>query len=215
MRKAKEGAHLAAMSPSYWEAAKLELMARDRILRKLIPGCDSVPAVGNDDPFVTLSRSIVGQQITTLSADRLWKKLTNVCSELTPGQILSTGIDKLISCGMSKRKSEYILDLAEYFQGQKLRIEKWEEMSDEDVISELMQIRGIGRWTAEMFLIFNLHRPNILPLDDQDLLRGISVNYFSGEPVSRSDMREVAANWEPWSTVATWYIWRSLDPVVN
>jgi DNA-3-methyladenine glycosylase II len=84
-------------------------------------------------------------------------------------------------------------------------------MDDEEVISELVAIRGIGRWTAEMFLIFNLLRPNILPLDDLGLLKGISVNYFSGEPVSRSDAREVAANWEPWRTVATWYLWRSLD----
>jgi DNA-3-methyladenine glycosylase II len=86
-------------------------------------------------------------------------------------------------------------------------------MEDEDIIAELIQIRGIGRWTAEMFLIFNLLRPNVLPLDDVGLLRGISVNYFSGEPVSRSDAREVSAAWEPWRTVATWYLWRSLDPV--
>ena len=91
--------------------------------------------------------------------------------------------------------------------------DKWAEMEDEEVIAELIQIRGIGRWTAEMFLIFNLLRPNILPLDDLGLLAGISRNYFSGEPVSRSDAREVAANWEPYRTVATWYLWRSLDPV--
>ncbi len=91
-------------------------------------------------------------------------------------------------------------------------MQDWSSMDDEDVIAELIQIRGIGRWTAEMFLIFNLLRPNILPLDDVGLLRGISMNYFSGEPVSRSDAREVSANWEPWRTVATWYLWRSLDP---
>ena len=86
-------------------------------------------------------------------------------------------------------------------------------MEDEAVIGELTQIRGIGRWTAEMFLIFNLSRPNVLPLDDLGLIRAISVNYFSGEPVTRSEAREVAANWEPWRTVATWYMWRSLDPI--
>jgi DNA-3-methyladenine glycosylase II len=114
---------------------------------------------------------------------------------------------------LSKRKSEYILDLAEHFKAKRVHVDKWVDMEDEDVISELVQIRGIGRWTAEMFLIFNLRRPNILPLDDLGLLKGISMNYFSGEPVSRSDAREVAANWEPWRTVATWYLWRSLDPV--
>jgi DNA-3-methyladenine glycosylase II len=106
--------------------------------------------------------------------------------------------------------------LAEHFKARRVHADKWTEMDDEEVISELVQIRGIGRWTAEMFLIFNLLRPNILPLDDLGLLKGISMNYFSGEPVTRSDAREVAANWEPWRTVATWYLWRSLDaaPVV-
>ena len=121
--------------------------------------------------------------------------------------------EKLAGCGLSKRKAEYILDLADHFKNKRLHVDKWTEMEDEDVIGELVQIRGIGRWTAEMFLIFNLRRPNILPLDDVGLLKGISVNYFSGEPVSRSDAREVAANWEPWCTVATWYLWRSLEPV--
>jgi DNA-3-methyladenine glycosylase II len=108
---------------------------------------------------------------------------------------------------------EYLLDLATHFREGSVHAKDWSSMEDEDVIAELIQIRGIGRWTAEMFLIFNLLRPNILPLGDVGLLRGISVNYFSGEPVSRSDAREVSANWEPWRTVATWYLWRSLDPV--
>jgi DNA-3-methyladenine glycosylase II len=120
---------------------------------------------------------------------------------------------KLAGCGLSKRKVEYLLDLAAHFRDGSVHAKDWSSMEDEDVIAELIQIRGIGRWTAEMFLIFNLLRPNILPLDDVGLLRGISVNYFSGEPVSRSDAREVSANWEPWRTVATWYLWRSLDPV--
>jgi DNA-3-methyladenine glycosylase II len=103
--------------------------------------------------------------------------------------------------------------LSTHFLDGSLHEKDWESMEDEAVIAELIQIRGIGRWTAEMFLIFNMLRPDILPLDDLGLVKGISVNYFSGEPVSRSDAREVAANWEPWRTVATWYMWRSLDPI--
>ena len=135
-----------------------------------------------------------------------------VCPKCTPAQVLKAG-EGLAACGLSKRKLEYILDLAEHFKAKRLHVDQWTEMEDENVIAELVQIRGIGRWTAEMFLIFHLRRPNILPLDDLGLLKGISMNYFSGEPVSRSDAREVAANWEPWRTVATWYLWRSLDPV--
>ncbi len=198
--------------PPYWEDAKGELMKRDRILRKLIPQFGDLHLIGRDEAFTTLARSIIGQQISMKSADAAWKRFLEVCPKCTPAQILKAG-DGLSACGLSKRKAEYILDLAEHFKAKRVHVDKWAEMDDEDVIAELVQIRGIGRWTAEMFLIFNLLRPNILPLDDLGLLKGISINYFSGEPVSRSDAREVAANWEPWRTVATWYLWRSLDPV--
>lgn len=197
--------------PSYWEDAKLELMKRDRILRKLIPQFGDLHLVGRGEPFTTLARSIVGQQISVKAADAVWRRFLELCPKCTPAQVVKAG-DSLSNCGLSKRKTEYILDLADHFKAKRVHADKWTEMEDEDVIAELVQIRGIGRWTAEMFLIFNLLRPNILPLDDLGLLKGISVNYFSGEPVSRSDAREVAANWEPWRTVATWYLWRSLDP---
>ncbi|MDB5823138.1 MAG: DNA-3-methyladenine glycosylase 2 family protein [Herminiimonas sp.] len=197
--------------PAYWDDAKLELMKRDRIMRKLIPRFGDLHLIGRSEPFTTLARSIVGQQISTKAAESVWQRLLAVCPKCTPQQILKAGEVDLSGCGLSKRKAEYILDLAEHFKEKRVHVEKWTEMQDEEVIAELIQIRGIGRWTAEMFLIFNLLRPNILPLDDVGLLKGISVNYFSGEPVSRSDAREVAANWEPWRTVATWYMWRSLD----
>ena len=198
--------------PSYWEDAKAELVKRDRIMRKLIPQFGNLHLVGRGEPFTTLARSIIGQQISIKAAESVWGRFLELCPKCTPAQVIKAG-EGLSTCGLSKRKTEYILDLAEHFKAKRLHVDKWTEMDDEDVIAELVQIRGIGRWTAEMFLIFNLRRPNILPLDDVGLLKGISVNYFSGEPVSRSDAREVAANWEPWCTVATWYLWRSLDPV--
>ncbi|MES2833065.1 MAG: DNA-3-methyladenine glycosylase 2 family protein [Pseudomonadota bacterium] len=198
--------------PAYWEEAKIELMKRDRIMRKLIPQFGDLQLVARGEPFTTLARSIIGQQISVRAAETVWQRLLAICPKCSPAQILKAG-DSLAGCGLSKRKAEYILDLAMHFKTRQVHADKWVAMEDEDVIAELIQIRGIGRWTAEMFLIFNLLRPNILPLDDVGLLRGISVNYFSGEPVSRSDAREVAANWEPFRTVATWYLWRSLEPV--
>lgn len=199
--------------PGYWDRAKAELMKRDRIMKKLIPQFGDLHLIGRGEPFTTLARSIVGQQISVKAAESVWQRFLLVCPKCTPPQVLKAGSESLAACGLSKRKAEYILDLADHFKARRLHVSKWVEMDDEDVIAELVQIRGIGRWTAEMFLIFNLLRPNILPLDDLGLLKGISVNYFSGDPVSRSDAREVAANWEPWRTVATWYLWRSLDPV--
>lgn len=198
--------------PPYWEEAKVELMKRDRIMRKLIPQFGDLHLVSRGDPFLTLARSIIGQQISVKAAESVWQRLLETCPKCTPAQVIRAG-DKLATCGLSKRKAEYILDLADHFKAKRVNCDKWAEMEDEAVIAELIQIRGIGRWTAEMFLIFNLLRPNILPLDDVGLLAGISRNYFSGEPVSRSDAREVAANWEPYRTVATWYLWRSLEPV--
>ncbi|MCP3714766.1 MULTISPECIES: DNA-3-methyladenine glycosylase [unclassified Paraburkholderia] len=198
--------------PGYWDKACADLVKRDRILKKLIPKFGPVHLLSRDDPFVTLARSVVGQQISTAAAQALWQRVEAACPKLVPQQFLKLGHEKLAACGLSKRKTEYILDLAQHFVSGALHVGKWTSMDDEDVIAELTAIRGIGRWTAEMFLIFNLARPNVLPLDDLGLIRAISVNYFSGEPVTRSEAREVAANWEPWRTVATWYMWRSLEP---
>jgi DNA-3-methyladenine glycosylase II len=199
--------------PPYWEEAKAELMRRDRIMNRLIPQFGDLHLVGHDDPFTTLARSIVNQQVTPKAANAAWQKLVVALPKFTPALVIKAGAEELSGCGLSKRKTEYILDLADNFKTRKVHAAQWDQMEDEAVIAELVQIRGITRWTAEMFLIFNLLRPNVLPLDDPRLIAGISHNYFSGEPVSRSDAREVSANWEPYRTVATWYLWRSLDPV--
>ncbi|MBW0447461.1 DNA-3-methyladenine glycosylase family protein [Paraburkholderia phenoliruptrix] len=202
-----------ATRPDYWDKACADLVKRDRILKKLIPKFGPVHLLSRGDPFVTLARSVVGQQISVASAQAVWAKVAAACPKLVPQQFIKLGQEKLTACGLSKRKAEYVLDLAQHFVSGALHVGKWRSMEDEAVIAELTQIRGIGRWTAEMFLIFNLSRPDVLPLDDLGLIRAISVNYFSGEPVTRSEAREVAANWEPWRTVATWYMWRSLDPL--
>jgi DNA-3-methyladenine glycosylase II len=201
--------------PPYWAEAKAELMRRDRIMNKLIPQIGDMHLRGHPDPFTTLARSIVGQQVTVKAAEAAWGKLRELCPKMQPAQVIKAGAEELSACGLSKRKTEYILDLADHFKAKRVHADLWSQMDDEAVIAELVRIRGITRWTAEMFLIFNLLRPNVLPLDDAGLIQGISQNYFSGEPVSRSDAREVAANWEPWRTVATWYLWRSLDPITG
>ena len=198
--------------PEYWERACADLVKRDRIMKKLIPQFGPVHLMTRGEPFLTLARSIVGQQISVKAAQTVWDRLRAACPSVAPAAIVKLGYERLAACGLSKRKAEYILDLGQHFLGSTLHVDRWATMDDEDVVAELLQIRGIGRWTAEMFLIFNLMRPDVLPLDDPGLIKAISVNYFSGEPVTRSEAREVAANWEPWRTVATWYMWRSLYP---
>jgi DNA-3-methyladenine glycosylase II len=160
-----------------------------------------------------LARSIVGQQISVKAAQSVWDRFALLPRKMTPANVLKLKVDDMRAAGLSARKVEYLVDLSLHFDGGLLSTQKWASMGDEEIIAELVAIRGIGRWTAEMFLIFYLMRPNVLPLDDVGLINGISRNYFSGEAVSRSEAREVAAAWAPFCSVATWYIWRSLDPL--
>lgn len=215
LAKQPKGKKLATLrAPDYWQQACDELMRQDRILRKLIPRYGTGFLVTRGDAFNTLARAIVGQQISVAAAQSVWNRLvTNLEKKINPAQVLSVPSEHLRSAGLSGRKVEYIRDLAGHFHEGRLHAKQWQSMDDESVIRELTEIRGIGRWTAEMFLMFNLIRPDVLPLDDIGLIRAISLNYFSGEPVSRHEMREVGANWTPWRTVATWYMWRSIDPI--
>jgi DNA-3-methyladenine glycosylase II len=199
--------------PDYWTEACTHLMKKDRVMKRLIPQFEGACLQSRGDAFTTLARSIVGQQISVKAAQSVWDRFMLLPRKLTPANVLKLKVDDMRAAGLSARKVEYIVDLALHFDNGMVHVKKWEEMDDETIIAELVAIRGIGRWTAEMFLIFHLMRPNVLPLDDVGLINGISQNYFSGEPVSRSDAREVAAAWEPFRSVATWYIWRSLDPV--
>ena len=200
-------------TPDYWAEACRHLMKKDRVMKRLIPQFGDACLQSRGDAFVTLARSIVGQQISVKAAQSVWDKFAKLPRKVAPAQVLKLKVDDMRAAGLSARKVEYIVDLALHFDSGALHVDKWTEMDDEAIIAELVAIRGIGRWTAEMFLIFHLMRPNVLPLDDLGLLNGISQNYFSGEAVSRSDAREVAAAWTPYCSVATWYIWRSLDPL--
>lgn len=198
--------------PHFWDEASAQLMRRDRILKKVIPQHRSEWLVASSTPFMTLARAIVGQQVSTKAADATWARFTERCGRRpAPAKVAAISLDELRELGLSKRKCEYIVDLATHFAEKKLRPAAWTTMDDEAVIADLCAIRGIGRWTAEMFLIFSLQRPDVLPLDDVGLLKAISLHYFSGEPVSRFEAREVAQAWAPWRTVATWYLWRSLS----
>ena len=200
-------------TPEYWEDACKHLAKKDRVMRRLIPQFGDASLQSRGDAFVTLARSIVGQQISVKAAQSVWDRFAVLPRKMTPANVLKLKVDDMRAAGLSARKVEYLVDLSLHFDGGLLSTQKWTSMGDDAIIDELVAIRGIGRWTAEMFLIFYLLRPNVLPLDDVGLINGISHNYFSGEAVSRSEAREVAAAWAPYCSVATWYIWRSLDPL--
>ena len=199
--------------PGYWDEACRYLAKKDRVMKRLIPQFGEACLQSRGDAFTTLARSIVGQQISVKAAQTVWDRFAKLPRKMNAANVLRLKVDDMQAAGLSARKIEYLVDLALHFDSGAIQVDAWKEMSDEEIIAELVAIRGIGRWTAEMFLIFHLMRPNVLPLDDVGLITGISRNYFSGDPVSRSDAREVGAAWAPYCSVATWYIWRSLDPL--
>jgi DNA-3-methyladenine glycosylase II len=205
------------VSPDYWDEACKHLARRDRVMKKLIPRFADGRLHSRGDAFTTLARSVVGQQISVKAAQTVWERLVALvdggAAALKPAAVLALDAQQLRGAGLSARKVEYLADLARHFEAGSVHVRQWQHMDDAAIIDELVAIRGIGRWTAEMFLIFHLMRPNVLPLDDVGLLKGISLNYFSGEPVSRAEAREVGDAWAPFCSVATWYIWRSLDPL--
>ncbi len=203
--------------PTYWDEACRHLSKRDRVMRKLIAKLGDGCLQSRGDAFTTLARSIVGQQISVKAAQAVWNRFALLLGDgtlpIAPAAVLRLETAQIRAAGFSARKVEYLCDLAQHFASGAVHVGQWDAMDDESIVDELVAIRGIGRWTAEMFLIFHLLRPDVLPLDDVGLLKGISVNYFSGEPVSRAEAREVGEAWAPFRSVATWYIWRSLDPL--
>jgi DNA-3-methyladenine glycosylase II len=199
--------------PRYWRTAARELARRDAVLRVFIGRCQGLPLRSRGDAFQTLARAIVGQQISVKAAQSVWKRLAAQLTAVTPAGILRARSEALRQCGLSRQKALYLHDLARHFADGVLEVSSWRRLDDEALIADLTRVKGIGRWTAEMFLIFFLARPDVLPLDDLGLKRAMNLHYGRGRLLTRSRMRNIGAGWAPWRSVATWYLWRSLDPV--
>src|SRR5258706_6042949 len=201
------------MKPEYWDKAKRSLARRDPVMAAIMRRHPRVHLVPRGEPFHTLARAIVGQQISVKAAQSVWNKFSGVAFEVIPEKILLLKATQMRACGLSGRKCEYISDLARRFADGHVHVHRWPQMSDEEVIADLVQVRGIGRWTAEMFLMFSLLRPDVFPLDDIGLQRGLRVAYHGGRKISLRTMKARGESWRPWRTVASWYLWRSLDPL--
>ena len=212
-RASRAKAHTDVKTPDYWQEAARELASRDAVLAKLTARCQGLEMGSRGDAFSTLARAIVGQQISVKAAQSVWDRLVAEVVTLNPANIAKCDLPRLRTCGLSGQKSAYLLDLAQRFSSGALDPARWSEMDDEALIAELSQVKGIGRWTAEMFLIFYMARPDVFPVDDLGLQRAMSLNYNSGRPISKLKMRRLGKAWAPWRSVATWYLWRSLDPL--
>ncbi|TDI79307.1 MAG: DNA-3-methyladenine glycosylase 2 family protein [Betaproteobacteria bacterium] len=201
------------MIPGHWKQATQELAKRDEVLHKLILCFKGDALRSHGDAFTTLARSIVGQQISVKAAESVWQKVVTTVFEITPHTVHDIGKDVLRSCGLSQRKVVYLQDLSMHFISKDLNETTWQEMDDEALIFELTRMKGIGRWTAEMFLIFHMLRPDVLPMNDLGLKRALSMHYNANQPISELKIRTISELWKPWRSVATWYLWRSLDPL--
>jgi len=199
------------MSPRYWRQAVSELAACDPVLADLIAGTPTAPLRRRGDPFHALARAIVGQQISVPAAAGVWQRLCDTLGEVSPERVASRSLDDLRGAGLSRQKAAYLSDLAMHFRDRRLVPERWPQLDDAEVIAEVTQVKGVGQWTAEIFLIFHLLRPDVLPLGDLGLRRAISLHYNRGRALTEARMLRIARPWAPWRSVASWYLWRSLD----
>ncbi len=193
-----------------WDKAVTDLSKNDDIIAKIITDYPKERMEMKNDTLHTLVRSVVGQQISVRAADAIWNRLDEACNNsITENNLLELSIEDMRKTGLSNTKSNYIMNIV----NANLSELDWEDMSDEEVSNELCKIKGIGPWTADMFLIFRLGRTNVLPLGDIGLVNAINLHYNNKEKLSKEKLMKFKEKWSPWCSIATWYMWRSLDPV--
>jgi DNA-3-methyladenine glycosylase II len=209
----------ARVKPTYWDAATVALGRGDPVLRRLMAAAPGAHLARRGDPFTTLARAIVGQQISVKAAQSIWDRFVAATGgggqpvTLDPARVGRVRMPTLRRAGLSERKANYLRDLARHFAGGALDPRAWPALDDETLIARLTGVKGIGRWTAEMFLIFHELRPDVFPVDDIGLQKAVALHYREGERMAPSELRAFGARWSPYRSVATWYLWRSLDPI--
>ena len=200
--------------PSYWNSAKKTLSKRDPVLKKVIKKFNKGFLTTRKDPFFSLCRTIVGQQISTKAADSIWLKFEKKCKKkIIPKNVLKLSSSTLRSAGLSRQKISYLKNIAKSFKNKSFNIRDLKNMNDEQAISYITQLKGLGIWSAQMFLMFNLNRPDIFPTKDIGLVRAISKNYKIPYPPSERFLNKISKLHLGYRSVFTWYMWRSIDPV--
>ncbi len=207
------------MKPAYWDEAAHKLGHDDPALARLIAAHPGIHLTRRGDPFTTLARAIVGQQISVKAAQSIWNRFVSATGgsgepvALAPARVARARMPTLRRVGLSQSKAHYLRDLARHFASGALDPREWPHVPDEELIARLVAVKGIGRWTAEMFLIFHELRPDIFPVDDIGLQRAVALHYHEGERMKPAALRAFGTRWQPYRSVATWYLWRSLDPI--
>ena len=200
--------------PTYWNSAKKTLSKRDPVLKKVIKKFNKGFLTTRKDPFFSLCRTIIGQQISTKAADSIWLKFEKKCKKkILPINVLKLSSSSLRSAGLSRQKVSYLKNIAKSFKNKSFNIRNLKKMDDEQAISYITQLKGLGIWSAQMFLMFNLNRPDIFPTKDIGLVRAISKNYKTSYPPSERFLNKISKLHLGYRSVFTWYMWRSIDPV--
>ena len=199
--------------PTYWQQAKRALSKKDPVIRKIIKKYNKGFLTTRNKPFFSLCRTIIGQQISTKAADSIWLKFEKKCKKkISPNMVLKISKNALKSCGLSRQKVVYLKNIAKAFKSKSFDTKKIKKMNDSDAIIYITKLKGLGVWSAQMFLMFNLNRPNIFPIKDIGLLRAISKNYKTIYPPSKKILEKISKIHYGYRTVFTWYMWRSIDP---
>ena len=199
--------------PKWWNEACNELSKRDKVMKKLISNYAGSKVSTIKNPFYSLARCIVGQQISVQAADAVWNRLTNHFEIQDPGCFQKTNKPFLKSFGLSERKSSYLINLSNYMID-KNSYDFWNSLNDEEINNKLLKLKGIGPWSIKMFLIFSLNRKDVFSPEDLGLLKAIGKNYYNGKKPDQKQAEELASKWSPWRTAACWFLWRSIDPSV-
>ena len=199
--------------PKYWHKAKISLSKRDPILKKIIKQYNKGHLTTRNNPFFSLCRTIVGQQISIKAADTIWNRLEAKCKKkIIPQKIIKLKVTSMKKAGLSRQKISYLKNIAKSFKNKSFDVSSLKKMDDVSAIDYITQLKGLGIWSAQMFLMFNLNRPDIFPTKDIGLIRAISKNYKKPYPPSEKFLNKISNLHSGYRTVFTWYMWRSIDP---
>ena len=198
--------------PVYWYKAKKILSRRDPVLRKIIKKYNKGFLTTRGNPFFSLCRTVIGQQISTKAADSIWSKFEKKCKKrITPNVVLKIPSRNLKSAGLSRQKIGYLKNIAKAFKNKSFDVRKLKKMNDDEAINYITKLKGLGVWSSQMLLIFNLTRSDVFPVKDIGLLRAISKNYKTSYPPSKKFLDKISKMHSGYRTIFTWYMWRSID----
>ena len=201
------------MKPKYWNKGKIYLSNKDKVLKKLIQAYRNEHLNLNSNYFHSLINSIIGQQISVSAADSMKTKFFKLKRNITPQTVSKLSTTDLRKCGLSRQKILYIRNISKFFLQNKKFIKNINKTSEEEIYNNLIEIKGVGNWTIHMFLMFSYGSSNIFPTGDLGFLKAISKLYKVQLPISERKLKLLYKKWSPYSSQATWYLWRSLDPI--